>query len=339
MTNDMFSSDIAVTLRQRATLVDPAAAQRITAHVADTRPQSRRLAVAGSAAGTAGVGAIVAAVVTLSGATPAFAGWTPSPSVARPRTPARRLQPARTSSHRCQAGRGRHWTPTATDVRGPYVLESVVSGSMSATCLTGPSVTSVSFADGGSLSSSRAGSGGDPGGASSTTNYAHGGAVRELTLSSLNTGSGAPFDTVEGAVAADVTAISFELSDGQSIKTTVSDGLVLAWWPSGSKPVSAQVTTASGTTHRHSGRSALGRGRLFTATAYTERTDRYTSPSVRRKGAQRAVLEQDNRPLDSDSRRSRRKTRVEVFVVPFGWYKATAYFATRSSLICRFNAI
>ncbi len=263
MTNDMFSSDIAVTLRQRAALVDPAAAQRIAARVADTRPQSRRLAVAGSAAGTAGVGAIVAAVVTLSGATPAFAGWTPSPSVGAATNTSSAITACADQLASMPGGPGgTTWTPTATDVRGPYVLESLVSGSMSATCLTGPSVTSVSFADGGSLSSSRAGSGGDPGGTSSTTNYAPGGAVRELTLSSLNTGSGAPFDTVEGAVAADVTAISFELSDGQSIKTTVSDGLVLAWWPSGSKPVSAQVTTASGTTSQALGTFGPGPGAI-----------------------------------------------------------------------------
>ena len=174
----------------------------------------------------------MAAVVTLSGATPAFAGWTPSPSAgAATNTSSATTACADQLTSMPGGPGGSTWTPTATDVRGPYVLESLVSGSMSATCLTGPSVTSVSFGGGGSLSSSRAADGGDHGGTSSTTNYAPRRAVRELTLSSLTTRTGAPFDTVEGAVEADVTAVSFELSDGQTITTTVSGGLVLAWWP------------------------------------------------------------------------------------------------------------
>jgi hypothetical protein len=141
------------------------------------------------------------------------------------------------------------WTPTATDVRGPYVLEALASGSMSATCLTGPSVTSVSFGSGGgSLSSSGSPSGIDPGGTSSTTNYNPGDAVTELTLSSLNTQKGAPFDTLEGTVSPGVTSISLAMNNGKRVQATVNGGLVLAWWPNGSKPVAAQVTTSSGTT-------------------------------------------------------------------------------------------
>jgi hypothetical protein len=153
------------------------------------------------------------------------------------------------------------WTPTATDVRGPYVLEALASGSMSATCLTGPSVTSVSFGSGsGSLSSSGTSSGVDPGGTSSTTNYASGDAVTQLTLSSLDTDNGAPFDTLEGAVSPGVTAVSIALSDGQSIQATINGGLVLAWWPNGSKPVTAQVTTAAGTTTQSLGTFGPGPG-------------------------------------------------------------------------------
>ena len=82
MTNDTLSSDVAARLRQRAALVDPAAADRIAAARRRTLVPSRAadFALAGSAAGAAGVGAIVAAAVTLSGSTPAFAGWTASPS-------------------------------------------------------------------------------------------------------------------------------------------------------------------------------------------------------------------------------------------------------------------
>ena len=64
------------------------------------------------------------------------------------------------------------------------------------------------------------------------------------------------------------------------------------------------------------------------------------SPSVRRKGARRAV------PFDRmvggrtvTVGEAAGDSLVEVFAVPFGWQKATAYFAPRSSLICRFNAV
>jgi hypothetical protein len=265
MTNNTLSSDVAVSLRQRAALVDPAAADRIAARVANARPRSRRrFALAGSAAGATGIGAIVATAVMLTGATPAFAGWTASPSRAAAADAASATTACANQLASMPGGPGSvTWTPTATDVRGPYVLEALEAGSMSATCLTGPSVTSVSFGGGGgSLSSSRTPSGGDPGGTSSTTNYAPGDAVTELTLSSLNTQNGAPFDTVEGTVSPGVTAVSLALSDGQSVQATVNAGLVLAWWPNGSKPVTAQVTTASGTTTESLGTFGPGPGAI-----------------------------------------------------------------------------
>jgi len=261
MTNETLSSDVAVSLRQRAALVDPAAADRIAARVADARPRSRRrFALAGSAAGAAGIGAIVAAAVTLSGATPAFAGWTASPSRAADAASATTACAMQLAS--MPGGPGIvTWTPTATDVRGPYVLEALASGSFSATCLTGPSVTSVRFGSGGgSLSSAGTPSGVDPGGTSSTTNYAPGAAVTELTLSSLDTQNGAPFDTLVGTVAPGVTAVSLTLNDGQSLQATFNGGLVLAWWPNGSKPVTAQVTTLSGTTTQPLGTFGPGPG-------------------------------------------------------------------------------
>jgi hypothetical protein len=290
MTNDTLSSDVAVSLRQRAALVDPAAAARIAARVADARPRSRRrFALAGSAAGAAGIGAIVAAAVTLSGATAAFAGWTASPSrAAAAAADAASAAPACANELASMPGGPGNvtWTPTATDVRGPYVLEAVASGSMSATCLTGPSVTSVSLGSGGgSLSSSGTPSGVDPGGTSSTTNYAPGAAVTELTLSSLNTQSGAPFDTLEGTVSPGVTAVSFAMSDGQHVQATVNGGLVLAWWPNGSKPVTAQVTIPSGTTTQSLGTFGPGPGAVVHGNRVSGAPDRYRSPSVRRKAA------------------------------------------------------
>jgi hypothetical protein len=263
MTNDTLSSDVAMIFRQRAAIVDPAAANRIVLRVAHARPRSHRRFVLAGSAGAAGVGAIVAAAVTLTGATPAFAGWTASPST----TVASDASATTTCTDQLASmpsGPGTAtWTPTATDVRGPYVLEALVSGSMSATCLTGPSVTSVSFGSGaGSLSSSGTSSGVDPAGTSSTTNYAAGDAVTQLTISSLDTQNGAPFDTLEGTVSPGVTAVSLALSNGQSIQATVNGGLVLVWWPNGSKPVTAQVTTISGTTTQSLGTFGPGPGAI-----------------------------------------------------------------------------
>jgi hypothetical protein len=264
MTNDTLSSDVAMRFRQRAALVDPAAVARIAARVADTRPRPRRrFALAGSAAGAAGIGATVAAVVTLSGATPAFAGWTASPSSAAGADAASATTACANQLASMRGGPGSvTWTPTATDLRGPYVLEALASGSMSATCLTGPSLTSVSFGGGGSSSSSGTASGVDPGGTSSTTNYGPDDGVTELTLASLDTQNGAPFDTLEGTVSSNVTSVSLALSDGQSIQATVNGGLVLAWWPNGNKPVTAQVTTASGTTTQSLGTFGPGPGAI-----------------------------------------------------------------------------
>jgi hypothetical protein len=267
MTHTTLSSDVAASLHQRAALVDPAAADRIAARVTVSRPGSRRrFALAGSAAGTAGIGGIVAAVVTLSGATPAFAGWTASPSMAAAADTASVTASCASQLAAMRNGPGSvTWIPSATDSRGPYVFEILVSGSMSATCLMGPSVTSTSFSSGsgsGSLSSSGTSSGGDPGGTSSTTNYTNGDDVTELTLSSLDTKNGVPFDTLEGTVSPGVTAVSLALSDGQSIQATVNSGLVLAWWPNGSKPVTAQVTTASGTTTQSLGTFGPGAGSI-----------------------------------------------------------------------------
>jgi hypothetical protein len=263
MTNDTLSADVAMRFRQRAALVDPSVANRITARVVDSRPRShRRFAVAGSAAGAAGIGATVAAVVTLSGATPAFAGWTASPTRDATVDAVSATAACANQLGSMRGGPGSvTWTPTASDIRGPYVLEMLSSGSMSATCLTGPSLTSVTFGSSGGLSSSSGTAGGvDPGGTSSTTNYASGDDVRELTLSSLNTQNGAPFDTLEGTVAPDITSVSLTLSDGQTIQATVNSGLVLAWWPNDAKPVTAQVTTDLGTTTQSLGTFGPGPG-------------------------------------------------------------------------------
>jgi hypothetical protein len=86
--------------------------------------------------------------------------------------------------------------------------------------------------------------------------------VTELTLSSLDTQNGAPFDTLEGTVAPGVSAVALAMSDGQRVQATVNGGLVLAWWPNGSKPIAARVTTPSGTTTQPLGTFGPGPGAI-----------------------------------------------------------------------------
>ncbi|MBO0729864.1 MAG: hypothetical protein J2P57_11435 [Acidimicrobiaceae bacterium] len=274
MTNDTLSSDVAASLRQRAALIDPAAAERIAKRAADARPRShRRLALASSAASAAGIGGIVAAAVTLSGSTPAFASWTANPTKATAADATSATTACAKQLASMPGGSGRAtWTPTATDVRGQYVLEELASGSLSATCLTGPNLTSVSLGSGGGSLSSTGTPSGDPGGTSATTNYASGDAITDLTLSSLNTHNGAPFAILEGTVTPGVTDVSLTLSDGQKVQATLKGGLLLAWWPNGSKPVTAAVTNASGTTTQSLGTFGPGPG------ATVHRTGRAPQP-------------------------------------------------------------
>jgi hypothetical protein len=162
MTTDPLSSDVAISLHRRPALIDATATQRVMAHVAHApRRPRRRLVVVGSVAGATGTGAIAVAVV-LSGATPAFAGWTANPS--RNAATASATNACAKQLASMPDGPGEvTWLPAATDVRGPYVLEVLASGALSATCLTGPSLTSVSFGSGdGSPNSTGTPNGVDP---------------------------------------------------------------------------------------------------------------------------------------------------------------------------------
>ena len=56
----------------------------------------------------------------------------------------------------------------------------------------------------------------------------------------------------DGRTGAGVTAVTFDLSDGTSVRATVESGWYMAWWPGAATATKAEVTTSSGT-HGHLG--------------------------------------------------------------------------------------
>jgi hypothetical protein len=52
----------------------------------------------------------------------------------------------------------------------------------------------------------------------------------------------------DGQVASDVSAVTFVLSNGKHVETTLGDGWFVAWWPGNDHATSLLVTTPSGTT-------------------------------------------------------------------------------------------
>ena len=59
--------------------------------------------------------------------------------------------------------------------------------------------------------------------------------------------AGDAYSFVEGRAGAGVTAAALVLSDGSKVQATIQNGWLVAWWPGSAQLVSAQVTTATGT--------------------------------------------------------------------------------------------
>lgn len=222
---DELESDLRTVLRARAAEV-PAAS---VAHVAsrDYRPRMRSLrppVAVGAVAGTAG--AIVAAVSLSAGASSAFAGWTPKP------TPPSAVQLA--SARQSCAAKSAHspiagLTPKLVDTRGPFTFAVYASATASATCISGPSFTSISA----SVSSA-------PSPAVPANRIA-------MWSEHLTRPGGQAYSFADGHVGADVTSVALVLEDGTRVDATVSNGWFVAWWPSRGFVKSALVATPAGT--------------------------------------------------------------------------------------------
>lgn len=206
-------------LSQRAAQFDPASIARLQA--IDYRPRQRRFGTlpAVGAVGATGVAAVVAGIVALgSSAGPAFAGWQSTPTTP---TPAQLAQAAQT----CGQGLG---SPVVTDSRGPYTASIYADSTSNDVCLSGNGVSMLSRSTSSAPPSVPAG------------HIEFGGAgMRDSSLNQLT--------LADGRAAADVSAVTIELSDGSSVEATVANGWYLAWWPGTATATNAEITTASGT--------------------------------------------------------------------------------------------
>jgi len=199
--------------------------------------------------------------LVLAGTQEAFAGWSPSPSLAS-------AGQTSTADATCQAqlamsapmstggATATGWSVVTTDVRGPFTLVIYQNGTAGATCLTGPSITVVSqeTASGGSVSVSRSAKvSGDGSGSSrvrawSVLSSASSGSVRHMTLAHLASTSQGPFTVVQGQVDAGVSGVSLVLSDGEHVQSSTGNGWFVAWWPGLLDATSAEITIPSGVT-------------------------------------------------------------------------------------------
>jgi hypothetical protein len=216
---DLLEDDLREALADRAARITPEASARLRA--VDYRPRSRWLASrravsALGALGLSGAAAAAGAAILLgSSATPAFAGWTASPTAPLPG------QLAAAQQH-CSTGSG---MPVLTDTRGPYTASIYADGS---TCVDGNGVEISAGGGGGATSSIAAG-------------------AVELNGAGESDSDGHALTMVDGPIGAGVTGVTITRSDGSSVQATVKNGWYVAWWPGTERAVTAQVASASGT--------------------------------------------------------------------------------------------
>ncbi len=241
MTSTQLETDLRDTMREHTAHVPPDAIARLRA--IDYHPRSHRLQpqlALGAVAGAAGAAGAAAAVVGLgTGAAPAFAGWTAKP------TTASRAQVARAEAA-CRkrlaqmpkppvppgvpklSGPSPAVLPVAlVDTRGPFTFAIFAGSHESASCITGPGFVS--------LSGTRA---------ARPFPLGSGQVMLSITHTSRR---GHPYSFVEGHAGAHVTGAALQLSDGRSVRATISHGWFVAWWPASSDVRAVEITTPSGT--------------------------------------------------------------------------------------------
>jgi hypothetical protein len=215
MMSDSFESVLRATFHERAEQLDPLVVTRL--HAVDYLPSRRHRRVI---SGLAGIGlsaaaAVVAMAMLASNATPAFAGWTPTPI--RP-TPGH----VTTASQKCGLG-----IPVLTETRGPYTAAVYATPSGIGTCLQGQSVSFSGTVNGPAEAVVAAGQ-------------------IQTFVSSSTDSSGDGFTVLDGRVGAGVTAVAVERASRIPITATVSGGWYLAWWPESAHATAVQITSTSG---------------------------------------------------------------------------------------------
>ena len=223
---DKLETELRAALRERAAQIPTASIARLT-HL-DYHPRTRRLRppmAVGALATAAGTAGAVAVVISLSaGASNAFAGWTPTPTRPAPDQLA-------AASADCQTQSPVAGLPLKlADTRGPFTFAVYADANSSASCIKGPTFTSVS---------------------SNTTSAPIDVPAGHIFLSSSHaTNSGGAYSFADGRTGAGVNAVTLVLDDGTNVQSTVANGWFVAWWPGASNVKSADITTPAGTTNQ-----------------------------------------------------------------------------------------
>lgn len=263
--NTTLEEELSSALTARAAMVPSGAAERLRA--VDYHPRHRGrvapVALGATAAGAATAGTALALV--LGSTAPAYAGWSPTPTVSTT------AAPSSAASQSClnalpsnedeadggQLGSG-SWQSVLTDVRGPFTVALFQNSGAYAACFTSASFTEVTqvSADDSSASNAQSvngtvrdlNSGGPAGGPSSVSvGGTSSGDLQNVVQTHTSTTADGAYTLVDGRAATGVTAVTLLLDDGQNVVATVADGWLIAWWPGDSAATSAQVTTVSGT--------------------------------------------------------------------------------------------
>ena len=241
-------------LREHANEASEEAVARLTAINYRPRSHSTRTRV-----GVGGLGAIAIAVsltVTLVGVDStthqeAFAAYSTTPTHPAPGQlttadnkcikASDRISVQDESRSNDFAGSLGRWRPVVDDVRGVNVLVILTAPTTTATalatCLTGPDFRPSPSENAGTPAPTAV-----PG---TISEFSGGGGLDSGKV------GGRWAELLDGAAGAGVTKVSLILTNGTHVRATVAGGYYAAWWPSHAWAVSAEVTTASGTTsHR-----------------------------------------------------------------------------------------
>jgi hypothetical protein len=215
--------ELRATLNQRARAVSPDAISRITnTHYRPRNRSFNRPALTALTGGTALAGATGAAIALLGSASPAFAGWSPTPTAPAPGE----LQQAMAN---CQSQLPFKDLPLQlSDTRGPFTFAIYANAQTSNICITGPSFTSVS-------------------GVTASAPVAVPADQLELTTDHATARGGSAFSFSDGRAGKNVTGATLTLDDGTQVQATVQNGWFVAWWPGSSEVSSATLTTTDGT--------------------------------------------------------------------------------------------
>jgi hypothetical protein len=246
-----------------------------------TRHWSRRLALSGvGALVAAGAVAAVLLVVFAGTGTPnAFAGWTATPT--RPASGQTATALHDCSSRLAAASPGNpaaDWQPLATDTRGPFTAMILKGDQATATCLTGPSFTTVGVntTQGGGSQHLLSGTGPN----SAVTSLLNPTAAGPITTAAEAQTSldGQPYTLLQGQLESGVTGVTLGLTDGSQVQATVAGGSFVAWWPTNATAASAQASTSSSVTAQQLAFTA--KSQLYTQTANGQAPNSLVRPSA-----------------------------------------------------------